>query len=79
MIINDVGSSAGFVKEAKDVFISKTDSIDYHSAMNQQHYVDWFKKLIDLLPDKSVVVLDQAPYHKERVIDSKMFYLCSFL
>ena len=31
--------------------------------MNKQHYEAWFRTVLSVIPDKSVIVIDQAPYH----------------
>lgn len=31
--------------------------------MNSSHYLEWFEKVLGLLPQKSAIVIDQAPYH----------------
>ena len=46
------------------MFISKTNSSDYDDEMNGTHFAEWFeKKLVTNLPPRSVIVLDNAPYH----------------
>ena len=67
VIINHIGSRNGFLKGARDAFIghSKNQAADYHTEMNSQHFIEWFTKVLDLLPDRSIVVLDQASYHKK--------------
>jgi len=67
IIVNHLGSEDGFLLGGDDIFISKKDTKDYHGNMNHERYHEWFKKILTLLPDKSVVVVDQAPYHKKRV------------
>jgi len=67
VIINHIGSEDGFLEGGDDVFISKKDTKDYHNNMNSERYLQWFKKILTLVPDKSVIVVDQAPYHKCRV------------
>jgi hypothetical protein len=72
VIINHAGSENGFVigDGVEDIFISKKDSKDYHSSMNGEHYLDWFEKLLKAVKNKTVIVLDQAPYHRLRVPNS---------
>ncbi|XP_035701525.1 uncharacterized protein LOC110842254 [Folsomia candida] len=72
IIINHIGNELGFLAGGDDVFISKKDTKDYHGNMNSDRYLEWFAKIVGLVPDKSVLVLDQAPYHKKRVKDSIM-------
>lgn len=67
IILNHIGSEDGFLEGGDDLFISKKDTRDYHGNMNFERYITWFKKILSLVPDKSVLVLDQAPYHKKRV------------
>jgi len=39
--------------------------------MNGQHFLDWFENiLMPALPNPSVVVLDNAPYHNIRTASS---------
>jgi transposase len=73
VIINHIGSEDGFLEGAQDVFVSKKDTKDYHNAMNGDHYHDWLQnKVLPVLPDKSIIVMDQAPYHRTRVPDTVM-------
>src|SRR5207237_3108264 len=73
IIINHIGAEDGFLEGAGDVFLSKKDTRDYHNTMNGEHYQDWLKtKVLPRLPIKAVIVLDQAPYHKNRVEFSGM-------
>lgn len=67
IILNHIGSEDGFLEGGDDLFISKKDTRDYHGNMNFERYIIWFKKVLTLVPDKSVLILDQAPYHKKRV------------
>lgn len=67
VIINHIGSEEGFLDGGDDVFISKKDTKDYHGTMDSVRYLEWFKKVLLLVPNKSVLVLDQAPYHRKRV------------
>ncbi|XP_062518317.1 uncharacterized protein LOC134193506 [Corticium candelabrum] len=37
---------------------------DYHDEMNGEHFLDWFEnRLMHNVPERSVIVLDNAPYH----------------
>ena len=72
LIINKIGSSDGFLKDCGECFIGKKDSADYHHEMNAQHFEDWFEnKVLPALPDKSVVVIDNAKYHSRITEESK--------
>ncbi|XP_054286021.1 uncharacterized protein LOC129002330 [Macrosteles quadrilineatus] len=33
--------------------------------MNSKHFHEWFKRVVGLMPNKSAIVIDQAPYHKQ--------------
>ncbi|OXA46169.1 hypothetical protein Fcan01_18959 [Folsomia candida] len=67
VIINHIGSEDGFLTDGDDIFISKKDVKDYHGNMDHVRYLTWFEKILSLVPPKSVLVLDQAPYHRKRV------------
>lgn len=37
---------------------------DYHGQMNKENFTKWLKeKLLPNIPNNSVIVLDNAPYH----------------
>lgn len=70
IIILHCGSKEGWVHGA--AYISsknvKDSSLDYHEDMNGTNFEDWFEKtLIPRLPESSVIVLDNAPYHSRTV------------
>ena len=63
-IIVDAGSEHGFVQGARLVYDRKSSSGDYHSEMNSEKFMRWLReRLIPNLPPRSVVVIDNAPYH----------------
>ena len=72
-IINNIGSSDGFLKDCGECFIGKKDTSDYHHEMNGPHFFEeWFeKKVLPALPDKSVIVMDNAKYHSRMTEESK--------
>ena len=72
IIVNHIGGENGFVAGAEDIFISKKDTSDYHGSMNAEHFHEWIKNVVQLLPDKSVIVLDMAPYHRNRITGTAM-------
>ena len=44
-IINNIGSSDGFLKDCGECFIGKKDTSDYHHEMNGPHFFEeWFEK-----------------------------------
>ena len=64
IIINAI-SSTGWVKNAKLVFQSKRKTGDYHGQMNSELFQKWFsEKLLPNIPSKSLIIMDNAPYHK---------------
>lgn len=65
-IILDIGSEDGFLEPRDEIsmcFESKKDSSDYHNEMNGDHYCEWFERVLLHIPNKSVIVIDRAPYH----------------
>ena len=73
LIVLHAGSGQhGFLPGCDLVFRSKSkDNRDYHSEMNGKVFLEWVEKqLVPALPEKSLVVLDNAPYHNIRTEDS---------
>ena len=63
LILHHTGSSAGFLAECKLLFIRKTDSADYHSEMNEDHFEKWWEyNLLPNLPPTAVIVMGNASY-----------------
>ncbi|XP_046966920.1 uncharacterized protein LOC124534920 [Vanessa cardui] len=66
-IVVHAGSSDGFVPNASLVYKAASTSGDYHSNMNHDNYTKWLnEKLLPNLPEKSVIVMDNASYHNTR-------------
>lgn len=65
LIICHGGSSkTGFIPDAKLIFRAvKSTNIDYHSEMNADVYMKWFKNFLMLLEEPSLIILDNASYH----------------
>ncbi len=64
IIINAI-TKEGWVPHAKTVFKSNRKTGDYHGQMNWEIFKKWFcEKLIPNIPEKSLIVMDNAPYHK---------------
>lgn len=63
VIILHIGSEDGFLKGAELCFVGKKGTSDYHNEMNAKHYEEWFKHVLNIIPRKSAIVIDQAPYH----------------
>ena len=69
-IIVHAGSKDGFIPNAQDVFKGNASKGDYHTEMNGTKFEKWLtEQLIPNLKPRSVVVLDNAPYHT--VIEEK--------
>lgn len=63
-IVVSAGGSMGFIPNALLVFRSNSQKEDYHGDMNGENFEKWAtRKLIPNLPQNSVVVIDNAPYH----------------
>ena len=75
-IIISAGTRDGFIPNATKVFGSGDKrSDDYHDDMNAALYEEWFANdLLPNLPQKSVVILDNAPYHNRLSTKKPRFY-----
>ncbi len=63
IIINAI-SSSGWISGAKLVFKANRRTGDYHGQMNAELFQKWFsEKLIPNIPNNSLIVMDNAPYH----------------
>ncbi len=63
IIINAI-TKAGWIHGAKLVFKSTKKTGDYHGQMNIGLFLKWFtEKLLPNIPDRSLIVMDNAPYH----------------
>ena len=62
----------GFLNNCQLVFQSKSkDNRDYHTEMNGKVFLKWVtKQLIPNLPQNSDLVMDNAPYHNLRTVES---------
>ena len=64
LIIVHAGGKNGFVNGAELIFKAKTKTGDYHGQMNAVNFEKWVtEKLLPNIPEKSVIVMDNAPYH----------------
>lgn len=64
LIILHAGTRNGFIPNAKLVFKAGLSSGDYHGQMNSVNFEKWInEKLLPNLPAKSIVIMDNAPYH----------------
>ncbi|XP_076656878.1 uncharacterized protein LOC143361399 [Halictus rubicundus] len=62
-IIAHIGSTDGFVPGALLCVEAKRKTGDYHDEMNGDTFFEWFQKILPMLPDGAVIVMDSAPYH----------------
>jgi transposase len=63
IIINAITSS-GWIPGAKLVFKSTRKTGDYHGQMNWDLFKKWFTEmLLPNIPEHSLIVMDNAPYH----------------
>ena len=68
MIVVHAGGSDGFIPGDLLTFKSGCSTGDYHNDMNADNFTRWLREqLIPNLPDKSVVVLDNAAYHNIQI------------
>lgn len=64
LIMLHAGGEMGFIKDCLTMWEAQHKTGDYHDNMNHNMYMKWLtEKLIPNLPEKSVVVIDNAPYH----------------
>lgn len=64
LIIMNAITKDGWVPSAKVVFKSTRKTGDYHGQMNCELFKKWFvEKLIPNIPDKSIIIMDNATYH----------------
>lgn len=66
LIVLHIGSEQGFLNDGLLLFESKKTG-DYHLEMNGDVFKSWFEKIVKLLPQNSVIVMDNAPYHSVKV------------
>ena len=58
------GTENGWVGGAELVFRAKASSGDYHNETNIPHFMEWWKtQLLPNIPQKSIIVVDNASYH----------------
>ena len=62
VVVVHAGSEEGFIQGAELVFKAHSASGDYHDEMNSINFLKWLnEKLIPNLPQRSVLVVDNAP------------------
>ena len=71
LIIMNAITKDGWVLGAKNVFKSTRKTGDYHGQMNAHQFQKWFSKmLLPNLPPNSIIIMDNASYHKALTEDS---------
>ncbi|KAH0813913.1 hypothetical protein GEV33_008878 [Tenebrio molitor] len=67
LIIINAGGEIGFVPGAYARWKSNSSTGDYHEEMNYENFEKWATtQLIPNLPEKAVVLVDNAPYHNKQ-------------
>jgi len=71
LIIMNAITKDGWVPGAKNVFKSTRKTGDYHGQMNAEQFQKWFSEmLLPNIPPNSIIVMDNASYHKPLTEDS---------
>lgn len=64
LIIVNAIAHTGWIAGAQLVFEAKKRTGDYHGQMNWENFSNWFEKqLFPNIPERSLIVLDNARYH----------------
>lgn len=67
-VLLHAGGTHGFINGAELTFLAKKNTQDYHDEMDGPVFEEWFKNnLIPNLPEKTVVVMDNASYHSRKL------------
>ena len=70
IIINAITKN-GWIPNAKCVFKSTKKTGDYHGQMNFELFKKWFcEKLLPNIPERSLIILDNASYHNVLTVTS---------
>jgi len=64
LIILNAMTKNGWVPNSKLVFKASKKTGDYHTNMNWDNFSKWFQeKLLKNIPENSLIIMDNAPYH----------------
>jgi transposase len=78
LIIMNAITINGWVPGAKLVFKSTKKTGDYHGQVNWELFRKWFTEmLIPNIPDNSLIIMDNAPYHNTLSVNSAPLPTCS--
>jgi len=68
LIIIHAGGEQGFVPNALTIWKANSHSGDYHDNVNTDMFIKWLnERLLPNLEPRSVIVIDNAPYHNTQV------------
>lgn len=68
LIILNAGGEDGFVPNSYVRWKSNNNTGDYHNEMNYENYEKWVtNNLLKYVPPRSVIVIDNAPYHNKQI------------
>lgn len=71
-VVVAAGMEKGFTPNSFLCFPAKNTSGDYHGEMNSELFLRWLTtQLLPSLPEPSVLVLDNAPYHSQLTLESR--------
>ncbi|XP_060839202.1 uncharacterized protein LOC132920662 [Rhopalosiphum padi] len=63
LIAVHIGSAKGFVEGGLLCFEPKNNMASYHDNMNGDIYYDWFRGILPLLEENSVIIMDNASHY----------------
>lgn len=67
LIVVDIGSEDGFLPGGRLIYKVNCTKGDYHGQMNSKLFEKWIRnQVLPNLPENSVLVIDNAPYHAEQ-------------
>ncbi|XP_068243813.1 uncharacterized protein [Palaemon carinicauda] len=71
-VVVAAGTNEGFIDGSYLCYLAKTNRGDYHGEMNAKLFKQWLMtQLLPSLPEPSVLVLDNAPYHSKLLEESQ--------